>query len=883
MPSTYTPPDVIVTQVRQTALANTFTPLLPVVVVGSSRQIVVRAPAGTYTAGFELDVAIPQLVAGALIDTTTVAVVLNAFDPTGKAIGLFNVDPDDFNISEDGTSISIDDDIGLEYSILSLRNNAGTLVENDTAIAQVEANTFTCKQIDFVSRGATKNGDSFVVVTAPANIAGKYLIYDLVPTGTKVNIVKAELVDGNEGVVLTQSFSLTTDPTTTFLYAYPTNHELTGNTIDATGAETPGVGVKAQVGSTLSGGHITTLFHAAINIPDSDSGDTVVFAPDSTGAADSAWIALVAAAKVGNYFRISLVGSPGVIRDFRIAAINTTTKSMSLVNDDFSGTGTTALASGGAGVTNIQIFEVLHGADDVPNGAGDVLVGTASGVPWEVEIKRAVPGFLELESVIPVGATGTVTLRRGVRYNSNTASFDLTKLLSTGWTATVLMSYEAQRQDLPLNGLIELSDQQSIEQNLGVIHPHNPIALMANMVALSGLSSPTQTFYALVTADETLSSYEDAISLLTTVDVYYVVPATQEKAILDLFANHVTDQSLPQNKHERVCLLSTPIITSELEIPPLPTTAYSTGSADSLTPSVFVSNAVDWTLASPGDVLNLMSTSDPTTAQILASYRILSIDVPDKSCTLLSSIASSYVAVSPASNPQFFQVVSFPYSADQQAEAWAAEASSYLNFRVMMVRPDICELTYTDKTGPTNVDTDIIAPTFYLAALFAGLKATVAPQQPMTNVPIPGITRLFHSNTYFTPEQLNTIAQGGNAIFTQKTRESAPLCRHQLMTDMTSLYTREFSIIVLVDYAAKYLRDSYEPYVGNHVITSEYLVQLRGIGEALIRQLVNVGCLLQGTILNDLYQDPDEPDQILIDITLNVPIPCNKISITLYI
>ncbi len=200
-----------------------------------------------------------------------------------------------------------------------------------------------------------------------------------------------------------------------------------------------------------------------------------------------------------------------------------------------------------------------------------------------------------------------------------------------------------------------------------------------------------------------------------------------------------------------------------------------------------------------------------------------------------------------------------------------------------MVRPDQCEIKYTDKTGPTSIDKEVIVPTYYMAALFAGLKATLPPEQPMTNVPLPGINRLFHSNTYFTPEQLNTIAEGGNAIFTQITRQSAPKCRQQLTTDMTEIFTREMSIVVLVDYAAKYLRNSLQPYVGNHVISDEYLTQLRGITEALIRNLVSAGTLLAGTTLDNLYQDPDALDEVIILISLEVPIPCNKIKITLYI
>jgi hypothetical protein len=150
-------------------------------------------------------------------------------------------------------------------------------------------------------------------------------------------------------------------------------------------------------------------------------------------------------------------------------------------------------------------------------------------------------------------------------------------------------------------------------------------------------------------------------------------------------------------------------------------------------------------------------------------------------------------------------------------------------------------------------------------------------------VPIPGINRLYHSNTYFTPDMMNTIAEGGNCLLVQDTINAAPYSRHQLTTDMTSLITREFSIIKNVDFVSKYIRRSLKPYIGNKNITEEYLTQLRGICESIIRGLVAGENLLQGTTLEELSQNPDEPDSVIVKIGLKVPYPANKIYVTLYI
>jgi hypothetical protein len=130
---------------------------------------------------------------------------------------------------------------------------------------------------------------------------------------------------------------------------------------------------------------------------------------------------------------------------------------------------------------------------------------------------------------------------------------------------------------------------------------------------------------------------------------------------------------------------------------------------------------------------------------------------------------------------------------------------------------------------------------------------------------------------------MNTIAEGGNNLMVQTTRTSLPYSRHQLMTDMTSLVTREFSIIKLVDFSAKYIRNSLRPYIGNHNITQEFLTQLRGITESIIRALVQSNVLLNQTRLLSLYQDKDAPDTVVIEIQLDVPYPCNFIHVILYI
>jgi hypothetical protein len=229
-----------------------------------------------------------------------------------------------------------------------------------------------------------------------------------------------------------------------------------------------------------------------------------------------------------------------------------------------------------------------------------------------------------------------------------------------------------------------------------------------------------------------------------------------------------------------------------------------------------------------------------------------------------------------------FRIETYPFNKVQQAEEWRDYAKSLKNEKVTIIRPDQVVISFTDKTGVTPVDREVTVPASYLCAAYAGLRGSLPPQQPLTNVGIPGINQVIHGSDYFTPDQLNTIAEGGNNVIIQTNSSSTPYSREQLTTNMDSLQQSQESIVILKDFSAKYFRNTLRPFIGNHNVTSEYLVQLRGISEGVIRSLVAAQVLLQGTTLDSLMQDPDMLTAVIIEVSMKVPYPCNKIKVKLY-
>jgi phage-related protein len=103
-----------------------------------------------------------------------------------------------------------------------------------------------------------------------------------------------------------------------------------------------------------------------------------------------------------------------------------------------------------------------------------------------------------------------------------------------------------------------------------------------------------------------------------------------------------------------------------------------------------------------------------------------------------------------------------------------------------------------------------------------------------------------------------------------------------LTTQMTSIETRTDSITKVVDFTAKFLRRGLKNFIGRFNITQGFLDSLGHVIQGLLTFLSDAGVLI-GASMNNIVQDEDAPDTVLVDITLDVPFPCNYIRLTLVI
>jgi hypothetical protein len=171
---------------------------------------------------------------------------------------------------------------------------------------------------------------------------------------------------------------------------------------------------------------------------------------------------------------------------------------------------------------------------------------------------------------------------------------------------------------------------------------------------------------------------------------------------------------------------------------------------------------------------------------------------------------------------------------------------------------------------------------FYMSAAVAGMIGAQPPQQSFTNFPMTGFTRVIGSQDTFGTIPLNTMAAGGVYIIVQDAPATPLISRMALTTDMTSVETRTDSVTKIVDFVAKFMRTALKNFIGRFNITQGFLDSLGHVIQGILGFLADSGILI-GSNLNNIVQDTTEPDQVDVDVTLDVPLPCNYIRLVLNI
>lgn len=466
--------------------------------------------------------------------------------------------------------------------------------------------------------------------------------------------------------------------------------------------------------------------------------------------------------------------------------------------------------------------------------------------------------------------------------------------------ASIYVAYHAVRQDVAPKGrksLLSFNGPDALSASLDPINTNNPLALGIYFALLNAPGiQVTGIGVDAVSADSpygTVEAFARSAAFLEAFEAYALAPLTNDESVGQVFNTHVSVMSDPSQKGERIVLFNPRQPTAKVDtlvasgINGNSTSAVSFDTGVVNLPALLLNEGLDPTSTIPveaglfldigsdslrysiesvaGGVITIR-TSFLTGENDDAYYATTNLATPPLPASLIEEAFAIRIRGAPLTLPDG--------SLDKQAmaETYQAQAQGYANRRFWRV--------IADTTAATIGGLEQELPAFYLTAGIAGMIGQQPPSQSFTNFPMTGYTRVSGTNGFFTERQLNIIAGGGNYIVIQET-EGAPLVsRMALTTDVTSVETRTDSVTKIVDFTAKFLRRGLRNFIGRFNVTQGFLDALSHVIQGLLGFLVETGVLI-GADLNNIIQDETAPDTVLVDITLDVPFPCNYIRLTL--
>lgn len=426
----------------------------------------------------------------------------------------------------------------------------------------------------------------------------------------------------------------------------------------------------------------------------------------------------------------------------------------------------------------------------------------------------------------------------------------------------VHIQYRALRTDMG-GRLLDIADIDDAEARLGDLTDWNPIGLGVKL----GLANTTTNMRAVSVDSNDLAGYLSALEVLEgSDDVYSVVPLTQDIAIINSVVSHVKQMSVPTEGAWRIALVST-------EIPTASELGSYAGASVVDDSGTFLLNVAGATFLEDGiRAGDLIELTDVASSTIDGTYVVDEVynNTTIKFADPAPSQASANVDV----------VLSRTLTKSEQAAHVAATSSSFNSNRVAHIQPDMVGVQIDGATK--------FLPGYYMAAGLAGAIAGFPVQQGLTNISLAGFTDLDHSNFYFTRTQMNAMAEDGTMLFAQLTQDGAPYCRHELMTDMSTLQYRELLKVKNLDYLSYYFRGLLKPFIGTWNITDDTLNIMRqtiiAAAENLKgRRLPRIGAPLISYNLVDLRQDENNKDQVIIELEVATADPNNYTNLYLIV
>jgi hypothetical protein len=462
------------------------------------------------------------------------------------------------------------------------------------------------------------------------------------------------------------------------------------------------------------------------------------------------------------------------------------------------------------------------------------------------------------------------------------------------------LTYRGLRQDITAlqksSGFaepLEYSERESLLSEIGPLNDKNPLGLALDLA----LQNATNISVKAVGVDEvsadnlygTLSAWSRLYEFLEPHRVYAISSICgKDTRIHDLMEKHIRKMSDGGSIGERIGFISSEV--PSRKVPSLVGAGLDANSGNSLN-SLQLESSIASSLQSLGvsDISNITYEDDIYIEIEGESRRWQLVSATPSGVGTLIVLRTSYL--SGQNSDLYYSTDSLPTglvnvdwavyqrgelitSSDAIAEAMAAQSQRYSYRRMNNVRASKMAVNLTGTEEEISSE--------YLTSIYATLSSQLSPQQGLTNYEIRGVTKVFGTNDSFSDAQMNVIAGGGNNIIIQPIPGGPVFSRHQLTTDVSIIETQEASVTRILDYTSYFMRDGVRNFIGTFNITPAFVDQLSTGIQGMLSLLEERGVIISSS-LNNISIDENNPTQILVDITLELPLPVNNIRITLAI
>ncbi len=488
----------------------------------------------------------------------------------------------------------------------------------------------------------------------------------------------------------------------------------------------------------------------------------------------------------------------------------------------------------------------VSAAPDSPN----QIVGTQSvqGMIW----------FQDFTSTSPVLATSVVA-----RDNAENLPYTIQKTLSgSALEGDILVNYATIRDDLI--GIQELQ-ADTYASVLGDDTPDNPLGLAARIY----FSNSSQSVRVVQVKDDTQAAWIAAAEAVKTDVVYNIVPLTSDETILSMWRAHVKEQSLPENKRERVLWQSTRFLRDQVRA------EYEVGESALVTRT----SDGDQTLVIGKDLLALGVLigddfsgtwfNGATTQEF--SGRILDTSLAG-STTTLTILPDGNVPLSTTDMVvSGYQITQRPMSPAEIKDEVAAYPAAIADRRVRNIYPDRCQIQYSDDSGDGETTgfygggvQVVDADGFYMCVTQVALRINLGPALPLSRRDSAGIYQVLDTFAE-QPDFQDTIIDAGNYYMEQPGGIGSDVqAIRALSTDVSELVTAEESVTSQIDSFARKLRLNLTPLLGPHLMDENFFSMVSTLSQAVVARVLKDRELREIELLG-IKESPDSADTFLMD------------------